>query len=99
MSRDMEKVVTLLERILSELEQVNAQKRSPKSKHTDDERAALAVVAIAKGASNLTEVASELRISRATAGRNPGVRRALETMVRDRKAVDSESAEDFRWHR
>lgn len=97
MSIHLQKIETLLEQILAELVQRNTQKRSPKAKHTEEERAALAVVAVAKGASNLTEIAKELDISRATAGRNAGIRRALETAVRDRRAEDSESAEDFRW--
>ena len=64
---------------------------------TEDERTALAVVAVAQGASSFADIARELKIPPSTAQRSPGIRRALEATVRDRRINKSE-AEDFQWH-
>ncbi len=65
----------------------------------DDERAALAVVAVAKGANSFAAISRELDVSETTVRRNPGIRRALQSATRDRRADDDDEAEDFRWHR
>lgn len=63
----------------------------------EDERTALAVVAIAKGADSYAAVARELGIHKSTAARNPGIRRAMESAIKDRR-VDSREADDFRFN-
>ena len=71
--------------------------RSVEPKAKEDQRVALAVIAIARGASSYQEIADELGVSRCTVSRNPGIRRAMEAAVRDRRPVDRESADDFRF--
>ena len=61
-----------------------------------EEQAALAVVAVAKGASSFAEIARQLNIHPSTAQRNPGIRRALRAAVRDRRGNKDET-DDFLW--
>jgi len=97
MSRHLEKIEFLLEQILEQLVQKSAVKPTKKPRRDDDERVALAVVAIARGASSYTEIANQLGVSRGTVSKNPGIRRAMESSVRDRGPADNREAEDFRW--
>jgi predicted transcriptional regulator len=85
----------LLRRITIAVEKLANIERPKKRINIDDERAALAVVAIAKGAQSFAEIARELGISRATASRNPGIRRALDSVVVDRRA--GEAGEAYQW--
>jgi hypothetical protein len=86
----------LLKKILRRLPDQQTPKRSTDPKAKDDQRIALAVVAIARGASSFQEIADELGVSRCTVSRNPGIRRAMEAAVRDR-SVCRESADEFRF--
>ncbi|GAB5444841.1 MAG: hypothetical protein Fues2KO_51900 [Fuerstiella sp.] len=97
MSSEIMEALRLLERIAVAVEALAGVQEEPKKRlTTDEERGALAIVAVAKGATTLTEVARELGISRSTASRNPAVRRALETTIRDRRGGEAE--EDYQWH-
>ena len=99
MSTDLSQIVHLLERILQHMECKPDSKRSSAPKRNEDERVALAVVAIARGASSYQEIANQLGVSRGTVSKNPGIRRAMEASVRDRRPADNREAEDFRWQR
>ncbi len=88
----------LLKKILRRLPDTQTPKRSADPKAKDDQRIALAVVAIARGASSFQEIADELGVSRCTVSRNPGIRRAMEAAVRDR-SVCSEAAEEFKFQK
>ena len=88
-------LLTTLTRIADALESIAAAP-AKKQRTTQQERAALAFVAIQNGARNFTEVGRELGISRATAARNPGIRRALETLVTDRRVSKAEG-DDLQW--
>ena len=98
---DFSKIEILLKRLVRNTDRIaNAMecggKSKPSSKTSEEARVALAVVAIARGASSFQEIADELGVSRCTVSRNPGIRRAMEAAVRDR-SVCKESAEDFRF--
>lgn len=88
----------LLKKIHRRLPDTQTPKRSTEPKAKDDQRIALAVVAIARGASSFQEIADELGVSRCTVSRNPGIRRAMEAAVRDR-SVCSDAAEEFRFRK
>lgn len=98
MSTDLSEVIRLLTKISGQLEDLVTEKRPKQARRSDDERVALAVVAIAKGASTFQEIADQLGVSRGTVSKNPGIRRAMESSIRDRRPLDKEAAEDFRWH-
>ena len=98
MSTDLSEVIRLLTKISGQLEELVTEKRPKQTRRSDDERVALAVVAIAKGASTFQEIADQLGVSRGTVSKNPGIRRAMESSIRDRRPLDKEAAEDFRWH-
>lgn len=97
MSRELQEIIGLLQRIVTHIEGGNDGKRHQKPRRNEDERVALAVVAIARGASSYQEIADQLGVSRGTVSRNPGIRRAMEASVRDRRPADNREAEDFRW--
>ena len=94
---EAQQIIKLLKRIVRNMEGGPSRKRSVEPKAKDDERIALAVIAIARGASSYQEIADELGVSRCTVSRNPGIRRAMEAAVRDRRPADRESADDFRF--
>jgi DNA-binding NarL/FixJ family response regulator len=94
----LKRLVRNTDRIASAIEQQSGNsKRS--SKPSKDERVALAVVAIAKGASSFQEIADQLGVSRGTVSNDPGIRRAMESAVRDRRPESKEAAEDYRWNK
>jgi hypothetical protein len=101
MSNEMTEVIKLLKRIARNTDRIASAmecgKKTSRVKPSDDTRVALAVVAIARGASSYQEIADELGVSRCTVSRNPGIRRAMEAAVRDRRPADRESADDFRF--
>lgn len=90
----LKRIARNTERMAVALEQQNGKPIS--AKLDKDDRVARAVVAIAKGASSFQEIADELGVSRCTISREPVVRRAMETAIRDRR-VSKESADDFRF--
>ena len=92
---EAQQIIKLLKRIVRCIEGGPSRKRSGEPKAKEDTRVAMAVIAIARGASSFQEIAVELGVSRCTVSRNPGIRRAMEAAVRDR-SVCRESAEDFR---
>lgn len=94
---EAQQIIKLLKRIVRNMEGGPSRKRSVEPKAKEDQRVALAVVAIARGASSYQEIADELGVSRCTVSRNPGIRRAMEAAVRDRRPVDREAADDFRF--
>jgi hypothetical protein len=91
-------IIYLLRKIVRRLETPRTPKQSSTPKAKDDQRIALAVVAIARGASSYQEIADELGVSRCTVSRNPGIRRAMQAAVRDR-SVCSEAAEEFKFQK
>ena len=91
----LKRLVRNTDRILKAME-CGSKKQSP-AKVSEDHRVAMAVVAIARGASSFQEIADELGVSRCTVSRNPGIRRAMEAAVRDRRPADREAAEEFRF--
>jgi len=96
------KIEILLKRLVRNTDRIaNAMECGGKTKRTakpsKDMRVAQAVIAIAKGASSFQEIADELGVSRCTVSRDPGIRRAMDAAVRDRRPEDRESAEDFRF--
>ena len=93
---EAQQIIKLLKRIVRNMEGGPSRKRSVEPKAKEDQRVALAVIAIARGASSYQEIADELGVSRCTVSRNPGIRRAMEANVRDR-SVSRESADDFRF--
>ena len=101
MSNEMTEVIKLLKRLVRNTdriaERLECGKKTNREKPSEDTRVALAVVAIARGASSYQEIADELGVSRCTVSRNPGIRRAMEAAVRDRRPVDREAADDFRF--
>jgi len=97
MSNELQQIVRLLKRIVRNMEEKDTPKRSSDPKAKEDQRVALAVVAIARGASSYQEIADELGVSRCTVSRNPGIRRAMEAAVRDRRPESKEAAEEYRW--
>lgn len=93
----LKRLVRNTERIASAMEQQSGNsKRS--SKPSKDERVALAVVAIAKGASSFQEIADQLGVSRGTISNDPTIRRAMESEIRDRRPQSKEAAQDFYWN-
>lgn len=93
----LKRIARNTERIASAMEQQSGNpKRS--SKPSKDERVALAVVAIAKGASSFQEIADQLGVSRGTVSNDPGIRRAMEMHIRDRRPESKEAAQDFYWN-
>ena len=101
MSNEMTEVIKLLKRLVRNTdriaERLECGKKTNREKPSEDTRVAVAVVAIARGASSYQEIADELGVSRCTVSRNPGIRRAMEAAVRDRRPVDREAADDFRF--
>jgi len=97
MSNELQQIVRLLKRIVRNMESQDTPKRSSDPKQKEDQRVALAVVAIARGASSYQEIADELGVSRCTVSRNPGIRRAMEASIRDRRPESREAAEEYRW--
>jgi len=98
---ESQQIISLLKRLVRNTDRIaNAmecgRKTKSPAKSSEDTRVALAVVAIARGASSFQEIADELGVSRCTVSRNPGIRRAMEAAVRDR-SVCRESADDFRY--
>ena len=93
---EAQQIIKLLKRIVRNMEGGSSRTRSVEPKAKEDQRVALAVIAIARGASSFQEIADELGVSRCTVSRNPGIRRAMEAAVRDR-SVSRESADDFRF--
>jgi CRP-like cAMP-binding protein len=98
---DFSKIESLLKRLVRNTDRIaNAmecgRKTNSPAKSSEDTRVALAVVAIARGASSFQEIADELGVSRCTVSRNPGIRRAMEAAVRDR-SVCRQSADEFRY--
>ncbi len=98
---ESQQIISLLKRLVRNTDRIaNAMECGGTTKRTakpsEDHRVALAVVAIARGASSFQEIADELGVSRCTVSRNPGIRRAMEAAVRDR-SVCRESADDFRF--
>ena len=91
----MKRLVRNTDRIADAMECGGTTKRT--AKPSKDMRVAQAVIAIAKGASSFQEIADELGVSRCTVSRDPGIRRAMDAAVRDRRPEDRESAEDFRF--
>jgi DNA-binding NarL/FixJ family response regulator len=92
----LKRLVRNTDRIASAMEQQSGNsKRS--SKPSKDERVALAVVAIAKGASSFQEIADQLGVSRGTISNDPVIRRAMESEIRDRRPASKECADDFYW--
>jgi DNA invertase Pin-like site-specific DNA recombinase len=97
MSTELQEIIGLLRRIVVHIEGRDAGKRPSAPRRDEDERVALAVVAIARGASSYQEIANQLGVSRGTVSRNPGIRRAMEASIRDRRPADNREAEDYRW--
>lgn len=97
MSTEHQQIIRLLKTIVRLMKDQNGEKRSKEPRQKEDQRVALAVVAIARGASSYQEIADELGVSRCTVSRNPGIRRAMEAAVRDRRPVSKEAAEEYRW--
>ncbi len=97
-SPEMDSIAPILSEMLDLLRKIEENTR-PKAgkKPSEDERTALAVLAVAKGANTFAEVAAELGIHKSTASRSPGIRRALEMAVVDRSR-GSEETEDYQWH-
>ncbi len=93
----LKRLVRNTDRIANAMECGGSQKRSEKP--SKDMRVAQAVVAIAKGASTYQEIADELGVSRGTVSKDPGIRRAMESAVRDRRPESKEAAEDYRWNK
>ena len=95
-------IIELLQKIsrqLADNQQTPNRPNSSANTHAKkDHRLALAVVAIARGASTYQEIADELGVSRGTVSKNPAIRRAMEASVRDR-SVCSEAAEDFKFQK
>lgn len=94
----LKRLVRNTDRIANAIESGQKTKRSCDPQQREDERVALAVVAIARGASSYQEIANQLGVSRGTVSKNPGIRRAMETAVRDRRPDSIEAAEDYRWN-
>jgi DNA-binding MarR family transcriptional regulator len=93
---ESQEIILLLREIVSLLKSRDSASRTAKQKHSQDERVALAVVAIARGASSYQEIADQLGVSRGTVSRNLGIRRAMESSIRDRRPADREAVEEFR---
>ncbi len=91
----LNRLVRNTDRIANAMECGGTTKRSEKP--SKDMRVAQAVIAIAKGASSFQEIADELGVSRCTVSRDPGIRRAMDAAVRDRRPEDRESADEFRY--
>ncbi len=91
----LKRLVRNTDRIANAMECGGTTKRSEKP--SKDMRVAQAVIAIAKGASSFQEIADELGVSRCTVSRDPGIRRAMDAAVRDRRPEDRESANEFRY--
>jgi len=101
---DFSKIEILLKRLVRNTDRIaNAMEcgrnANRSAKPSEDQRVALAVVAIARGASTYQEIADELGVSRGTVSKNPGIRRAMESAVRDRRPESKEAAEDYRWNK
>lgn len=86
-----------MDRIVALLESLEEQRQLQRSEPVDDaQRAADAMVALKRGANSFADIARALGISRSTAQRSLGIRRAYETVFPDRKHGKDET-EDFRW--
>jgi hypothetical protein len=90
----------LLKKISRQLAENQKTPRGPNAstEAKKDHRVAVAVVAIARGASTYQAIADELGVSRATVSKNPAIRRAMEASVRDR-SVCSDAAEEFKFQK
>ena len=97
MSTELQQIIRLLKRIVRNMEDKDTRKKSSDPKQKEDQRVALAVVAIARGASSYQEIADELGVSRCTVSRIPGIRRAMEASIRDPRPESREAAEEYRW--
>lgn len=93
----LKRLVRNTDRIANAMECGGTTKRSEKP--SKDMRVAQAVIAIAKGASTYQEIADELGVSRGTVSKDPGIRRAMESSVRDRRPQSKEAAEDYSWNK
>lgn len=89
----------LLTKIVRRLDEPRMPKEPSDQKAKGDERVALAVVEIARGASTYQEIADKLGVSRGTVSKNPAIRRAMEASVIDRRPADKEAAEEFRFQK
>lgn len=93
----LKRIARNTERIASAMEQQNG-KPTRSAKPSKGERVALAVVAIAEGAKSFQEIADKLGVSRGTVSNDPGIRRAMEMHIRDRRPESKEAADDFYWN-
>ena len=93
---ESQEIILLLREIVALLKGRDTGQQTAARKHTQDERVAMAVVAIARGASSYQEIADQLGVSRGTVSRNLGIRRAMDASIRDRRPADREAAEEFR---
>jgi O6-methylguanine-DNA--protein-cysteine methyltransferase len=101
---ESQQIISLLKRLVRNTDRIaNAMEcgrnTNRSAKASENQRVALAVVAIARGASTYQEIADELGVSRGTVSKNPGIRRAMESAVRDRRPESKEAAEDYRWNK
>lgn len=92
----LKRIARNTERVAVALERQNG-KPTRSAKPSKEERVALAVVAIAKGATSFQEIADQLGVSRGTVSNDPVIRRAMEMHVRDRRPESKEAAQDFYW--
>ena len=92
----LKRIARNTERMAVALEQQSG-KPARSAKPSKDERVALAVVAIAKGATSYQEIADQLGVSRGTISNDPTIRRAMESEIRDRRPQSKEAAQDFYW--
>lgn len=96
---ELKEIIQLLTRIATALEQIAPAKKRRDGKAMNDERVAAAVIAISRGANTFQEVAKAIGVSRSTVSRNHGIRRAMETALRDRSPASREAADEHRWER
>lgn len=94
----LKEIIRLLSHISERLDQIAEVKQPKRARKSEDERVALAVVAIARGASTFQEIADQLGVSRGTVSKNPRIRRAMESSIRDRRPINNEAAEAARWN-
>lgn len=96
-------IIRLLQKISRQLADNQQTPNRPNSSATTqekkDNRVARAVVAIARGASTYQAIADELGVTRGTVSKNPAIRRAMESAVRDRRPADKHQAEEFKFQK
>lgn len=83
-----------MDRMVALLESLEEQQQQKPESADDAQRAADAMVALKNGANSFADIARTLGISRSTAQRSPGIRRAYETVFPDRRQGKDET-EDF----